>query len=241
MTHFITRLSASILLLTLIACEKQQLSYPDTWGTFEPSEQELAELIAIIERNFKNTEEKWNNKIDYSDFSSHTLPGYTNELFASIHFAPTYSTDKVRHYAAVNCEKDTEKNEDWDCEKVSARAIHYSKNKTWVPIAGNSFSDGDGIRFFDTLSTMTTIPVALGKDLITEHITFSYLAEEDDNTLSAEILDQKIGASRIVFSSAKGEAPAIAAIIKLTYDCVDQNHRTVSSRFPCDHQSTLQH
>jgi len=239
MTFQIIKPLTAIFFLILIACEKQQLSYPDTWGTFEPTEQELTELIAIIERSFKNTEEKWNNKIDYSDFSNHTLPGYTNELFATIHFEPTYSTDKVRHYIAVNCEKDTEKNEDWSCEKVSARAIYYSKNKTWVPIAGNNFSDEDGIRFFDTLSTMEKIPVALGKDLITANITFSYLAEEDDKTLSAEILDQKIGASRIIFSSAKEEAPRIAAIIKLTYDCVDQNYRTVSSRFPCDHQSTL--
>lgn len=178
MMPIIIRLSISILLLSPIGCEKQQLSYPSTWGTFEQSEKELAELIAIIERDFKSTEGKWSSKIDYLDFSSHTLPGYTNEFFATLHFEPTYSTEKSRHYVVVNCEKDTEKNEDWDCEKISARAVHYSKNKTWVPIAGDSFSDEDGIRFFDTLSTMTTIPVALGKDLITEHITFSYLRKK---------------------------------------------------------------
>jgi hypothetical protein len=153
-------------------------------------------------------------------------------------FAPIYSTDEVRHFMAVDCEKDVVKKENWTCTKTPIRTVHYKRDNTWVTIIGDGISDAQGVNFFNTLSTIEELPVLTGRNLVTKNIEFIYLheGEDEDKTLSAEFFDKEKGSGIAYFSSKINEKPRIMHVTELTYSCIDQDHNRVDSNFPCDYQ-----
>lgn len=218
----------------LFACEKQELRYSDNLVDYSPSAEELSEINAIVESEFKT--EPWNDTIDTSYFSRDTHPGYWDQREVIFNYAPIHSTDKARHFISVQCEKDAVKKENWSCEKESLRSIYYPRDNSWVVVGGNVFSDKQWAQFLEKIAAMEELPVFTGRNLLMKNVEFIYFQEAEDKSIFAEIFDREKGASLVYFSSEIDAAPSVMHVSELSYDCIDQNYRSVSSRFPCDYK-----